>query len=36
MTAAGRVARKENTKILHKFMTGKSEENRLLGRLIRK
>jgi hypothetical protein len=36
MTAAGRVARKENIKSVNKFMTGKSEGNRLLRRLIRK
>jgi hypothetical protein len=36
MTAAERLARKKNIKDVHKFMTGKSEGNRLLGRLIRK
>jgi hypothetical protein len=34
MTAAGRLARKENIKSVHKFMAGKSEGNILLGRLI--
>jgi len=36
MTAARRVARKENIKSVYKFMTGKSERNRLIGRLMPK